>query len=246
MTLDLPQEVLIHRITNKIRQSLELQEILTTTTAEIRAFLKTDRVIIYRFHPDESGEVIAESMGEKPLPSLLGLNFPADDIPVTTKERIIKTRQRAIIHVDKKLTGISILESLETGESIPKIEINYRPSDPCHLEYLMAMGVKFSLSVPIFAGEKLWGLLVAHHGENREITTGELEFIQTVADQVSLAIAQANILSLARSQAHIEATINKIGTLLHDQPTIELQKALEETVLVFQSCGGRIYILSTD
>ncbi len=246
MTLDLPQEVLIHRITNKIRQSLELQKILTTTTAEIRAFLKTDRVVIYRFHPDESGEVIAESIGENSLPSLLGLNFPADDIPAETRKRIIKTRQRAIINVQKKMTGISILESLETGESISKIEINYRPADPCHLEYLIAMGVQFSLSVPIFDGENLWGLLVSHHGENREITTGELEFIQTVADQVSLAIAQANILSLARSKAQREATINKIGTLLHDQPTIELQNALEEIVLVFQSCGGRIYILSQD
>jgi hypothetical protein len=34
----LEQEILLNRITNRIRNSLELQEILTTTTREIRSF----------------------------------------------------------------------------------------------------------------------------------------------------------------------------------------------------------------
>jgi light-regulated signal transduction histidine kinase (bacteriophytochrome) len=66
---------------HQLRQSLELQEILETTAAEVRSLLGTDRVKIYRFHADGSGEVIAESIHGDRLPSLLGLNFPADDIP---------------------------------------------------------------------------------------------------------------------------------------------------------------------
>jgi len=58
----LNRESLLNRLTTRIRQSLELQEILTTTVQEIRSFLGTDRVKIYRFHPDDSGEVIAESI----------------------------------------------------------------------------------------------------------------------------------------------------------------------------------------
>jgi light-regulated signal transduction histidine kinase (bacteriophytochrome) len=61
--------------------SLELQEILTATVTEVRSFLQTDRVKVYRFHPDESGQVVAESITLNRLPSLLGLNFPAGDIP---------------------------------------------------------------------------------------------------------------------------------------------------------------------
>ena len=40
------QEIFLHRIANRIRQSLELQEILSTTVAEVRSFLGTDRVKI--------------------------------------------------------------------------------------------------------------------------------------------------------------------------------------------------------
>jgi light-regulated signal transduction histidine kinase (bacteriophytochrome) len=56
------REQLLNRIATRIRQSLELQEILTTTAVEIRGFLDTDRVKIYRFYADGSGEVIAESI----------------------------------------------------------------------------------------------------------------------------------------------------------------------------------------
>jgi GAF domain-containing protein len=237
------QELLIHRITNRIRQSLELNSILTTTTAEISSFLTTDRVIIYVFHADGSGEVIAESIKDHRLPSLLGLNFPSDDIPPTAKEKILKTRQRSIVNVDKQLIGISILDSEDTGEPLADVSINYRFADQCHLQYLTAMGVQFSLSVPILTQEKLWGLLVAHHTEPKEINISELQLIQRVADQVSLAIAQSTLLNLAREQAEKEATINKISTLLHDQPGIELQTALVETVEVFKGSGGRLYIL---
>ena len=40
------RESLLNRLTTRIRQSLELEEILTTTVQEIRSFLGTDRVKI--------------------------------------------------------------------------------------------------------------------------------------------------------------------------------------------------------
>lgn len=78
----LEQEILLNRITHHIRKSLELQEILTTTAREIRCFLGSDQIKIYRFEADGSGEVIAESINGHKLPSMLGLHFPASDIPI--------------------------------------------------------------------------------------------------------------------------------------------------------------------
>lgn len=60
-TLMFKQEILLHRIANRVRQSLELKEILSAMTAEVRAYLNTDRVKIYQFNSDGSGVVIAES-----------------------------------------------------------------------------------------------------------------------------------------------------------------------------------------
>ena len=96
---DLNSDDLLRRITNRIRQSLELPEILATTVTEVRSLLETDRVMIYRFHESGSGEVIAESIKDSRLPSLQGLNFPADDIPEQSRHLYLKMRLRSIVDV---------------------------------------------------------------------------------------------------------------------------------------------------
>ncbi|BAZ10327.1 multi-sensor signal transduction histidine kinase [Calothrix sp. NIES-4071] len=74
------QEGLVYRIIDQIRRTKELQEILNAVVVEVSNFLQTDRVIVYRFDREESGEVVAESIEQQRLPSLLGLHFPASDI----------------------------------------------------------------------------------------------------------------------------------------------------------------------
>ncbi|NJO40001.1 MAG: GAF domain-containing protein, partial [Cyanobacteria bacterium RU_5_0] len=231
--------LLLHRMINRIRQSLELPEILSTTVAEVRAFLKTDRVKIYCFHEDGSGEVIAEAIKDRRLPSLLGHNFPAEDIPDEARERFLNVRQRSIVDVTAQQIGIS---PLENGEAQVKGEIQYRPVDPCHVEYLMGMGVRSSLIIPIVDGEKLWGLLVSHHSSPRRITERELQVVQLITDQVSIAIAQSNLLNQTRLRATQEATINQVANLLHSMPEMRLQAALELAVTAFQGIGGRIHV----
>lgn len=244
------EEALLHRMTNRIRQSLELQEILTATVAEIRDFLGTERVMVYRFNADSSGEVIAESIDENRLPSLKGLNFPADDIPLEARELFLSARQRTIVDVATQQIGLSRLDCPETGTPQARENISYRSLDPCHAAYLTAMGVQSTFIVPILhydigdaqAKPQLWGLLVSHHSEGRSISEREIEVVQLVVDQVSIAIAQSNLLTSTRSRAMREATVNRVATLLHDEPTIEFQAALQATVDVFGGAGGRLYI----
>lgn len=242
---DLPlcrhEESLLRRITNRIRRSLEFEEIITVTTAEVRSLLKTDRVMIYKFHTDGSGQVIAESIYNNRLPSLLGLNFPADDIPPTARELFIKSRVRSVVNVDTQKIGQSHLHDLENGETISE-EIRYRPVDPCHLEYLTAMGVKSSVVAPIIYQDQLWGLLVSHNSQGRLISEYELEAVQMVVEQLSVAIAQSTLLTQVRKTGEREAIINRIATLLHSLPTIVLQPALEAAVAAFNGVGGRLCI----
>ncbi|NWF58910.1 MAG: GAF domain-containing protein [Fischerella sp.] len=237
----LQQANLLRRITNRIRLSLELQEILTTTVAEIRSFLVTDRVMIYKFHPDDSGQVIAESIDNNKLPSLLGLNFPADDIPPHARELFIQSRVRSVVNVDSQQIGQSIVRDLETGETISE-DIRCRPVDPCHIEYLTAMGVKSTIVVPIIYQEKLWGLLVSHHSQSRTFTEDEIEVVQMVVEQLSVAIAHSQLLAQARATAQREAIINRVASLLHSLPAIALQPALEAAVAAFDGSGGRLCI----
>ncbi|HEY9641463.1 MAG TPA: GAF domain-containing protein [Coleofasciculaceae cyanobacterium] len=240
-SLSLDLESVLRRMVHRIRRSLELQDILSATAAEVRSFLASDRVKIYQFNADGSGEVVAEAIHQHRLPSLLGLTFPADDIPDQARKLFIEARVRSVVNVESRLIGQSPLRDPETGE-VGFSELQFRPLDPCHAEYLTAMGVKSSVVLPIFHQEQLWGLLVAHHSEPREIPTQELWALQTMVDQLSVAIAQSILLTQARQRTQREATINRIITLLHSLHKIELQAALEEAVSALQGVGGRLYI----
>ncbi|MEO1669439.1 MAG: ATP-binding protein [Cyanobacteria bacterium J06631_2] len=229
-------EMLLHRMTNRIRQSLELSVILAGATDELRTFLSTDRVKVYRFEPGGSGEVVAESLNEQALPSLLGQHFPAEDIPSEIRQLYLNRRERTVVNVASKQIGMNALADLNDRE------IQFRTVDPCHAEYLTAMGVQSSLVVPIMDEDRLWGLLVSHHSAPRIVTPRELEVVQLVADQTSIAIAQSNLLESTRIQAQQEASINRVGQSLHSMTQMRLHQALRQTVLAAQGSGGRIYL----
>ncbi len=240
-------EGLLNRITSRIRQSLELSEILNTTVAEIRGILRTPRVKIYRFHPDGDGEVIAEardSVASNPLPSLLGLRFPAGDIPPQALALFIKARQRVIVDVTAQRQVLARLDCTETGSSFDKEDIRYVPVDSCHIQYLTAMGVASSLTLPIVHQGRLWGLFVSHHSQPRHYSERELNFVQLLVDQLSIAIAQSDLLSQARRQTWHESNINRISRLLllPSGESVIRQQVLEAAVEGVGGSGGRLFI----
>ena len=248
--------LLLNRMTNRIRRSLELQEILSATVSEMRSFLDTDRVKIYRFESDGSGQVIAESIAQNRLPSLLGLHFPAGDIPPAAREMYIKARQRTIVDVPEQRITLARLESPKTIGDLKVEEVQQqtiedilqRPVDPCHVEYLSNMGVQSSLVIPILERQNLWGLLVSHHAQPRVFYEEQLELLQLIADHVSIAISQSDLLAEAREKARREELVNRISTLIHSPLEIQeiLQTVLKDIVKLVKGSGGRLYLTSTD
>jgi light-regulated signal transduction histidine kinase (bacteriophytochrome) len=238
----LGQSSLLHRLTHRIRRSLSLQEILDATVAEVQQFLALDRVKIYRFHSDGSGQVLAECLSpQQPLPPLLGLNFPADDIPPQARQLFIEARVRNYVDVKAGLIGQSRLCDPETGDPLAA-DWAFRPLDPCHREYLTLMGVQAGISAPIFHQDQLWGLLVAHHAEPKELPLKQLQEVQLVVDQLSVAIEQASHLSEAQAKAERKAILGQITALLQDLDNLALQTALEEVVVALQGSGGRLWL----
>lgn len=239
------QEMLLNRIVSKIRQSLEITEILQTTVEEIRMFLDTDRVKIYKFSADGSGETIAESIKDRSLPSLVGLHFPAEDIPSHARQRFIQARQRVIVDVASGLRITNELDSSETNDSPITEDVRYSRVAPCHAQYLTNMGVSSSLVLPILYKKQLWGLLACHQKQPKNYSERELTMVQLVVDQLSIAIAQSNLLQQAKLQASNEAILNKIGYLLHSPKDVAeiRQTVLEEITKALNADGGRLYIM---
>ncbi|MEP1079737.1 PAS domain S-box protein [Leptolyngbya sp. PL-A3] len=164
------QERLLLSIANRVRQSLNLDEILNTTVSEVRQFLQTDRVLIYRFEPDWSGTVAVESVGYGWLPIS------------STKIQDCCFQEDSCRHI------------FEQGYIQAHADIHHAGLTPCHVELLSQFQVKANLVVPILQNNQLWGLLIAHHcSQPRPWHTGEINLLEQLATQVAIAIHQSSL-----------------------------------------------------
>ena len=128
---------------------------------QVRGLLGYDRVMVYKFAPDGSGEVVAEAC--KPgIGSFKGLRYPASDIPRQARELYKRNLLRLIRDVNSTPVGI-IPELDERGQPLDLSLSVLRSVSPIHIEYLKNMGVEASLSISILVDGELWGLFACHH-----------------------------------------------------------------------------------
>ncbi len=162
-------ERIVAAVTQHIRQSLKLDEILQTTADEVRQLFEVDRVVIYRFEPDWSGLVAVESLAEG-CPSILGFHVMDTCFQTTHAAYYQQGNTRAI-------------EDVETAGLMP-----------CHVELLQSLDVRANLVVPILQKERLWGLLIAHQcSETRQWQQSEVNLLYQLAGQAAIAIQQAEL-----------------------------------------------------
>jgi light-regulated signal transduction histidine kinase (bacteriophytochrome) len=83
----------------------------------------------------------------------------------------------------------------------------------CFQEFMQQFGIQSKVAVPILLQDKLWGLLVAHQCTSpRQWTNFETELLSQLADQIGIALAQAQLLEqethqrqeLTRSNTELE------------------------------------------
>ena len=133
----------------------------------MRALSGFDRVMVYRFAPDGSGEVIAErhATGMEPF---LGLRYPASDIPKQARALYKRSLLRLISDVDGETSPL-VPQTNPNGEPLDLSLSVTRAVSPIHLEYLKNMGVSASMSVSIMKNDELWGLFACHHRTPRHV-----------------------------------------------------------------------------
>lgn len=159
-------------------------QFLTDTLRETTGF---ERVMVYRFRDDESGEVIAESLvaGLEPY---LGLRYPASDIPQIARQLYLANSHRQI--PDRDLASVAILsETPGQGQPLDLTLSDLRSVSPVHIEYLKNMGVVASLSFSVKVSERLWGLVACHHSEPRTLPLPIRERCVDMCQAFALAIS---------------------------------------------------------
>ncbi len=134
----------------------------------VRGLLSYDRVMIYRFAHDGSGEVISEAK-RGDLESFLGQHFPATDIPKQARQLYLDNTIRVIGDVDAIRVPVEpVLDA--SAEPLDMSFAHLRSVSPIHCEYLRNMGVAASMSVSIIVDGALWGLIACHHYAPRPLT----------------------------------------------------------------------------
>ncbi|MEA5605415.1 GAF domain-containing protein [Nostoc sp. UHCC 0252] len=210
---------LLTKITRWVRESFNQQDVLKTTSDEIRKALSIDRVTIFCFNSNSNGTFIAESVAPG-LPRILGVTVSEPGFEAGYREKYQNGSTRAIDNI---------------------FQTDLSDSD---IELLQQYSVKSNLVAPIFKGKELFGLLIGHQcSRQRFWKQSEIDLFAQVAMQVGFALDYATLLEQVdtkadKAQIFIEIT-RSIRQSLNEEDVLkttveEARKALStDRVLVY-------------
>lgn len=201
----------------------DVGELCNKAVRVVRQALGYDRVMIYHFRRDDSGEVIAEDRREG-LKPYLGLRYPKEDIPTQARKLFLRNRIRVIANIESESAPILSQETEPLDLSLSVM----RSSAPIHLQYLRNMGVAASLTIAIVRQGRLWGLIACHHS-GAFLPARSLRTVAEMYSQVfslmldRILIEQSERLRGEARHLHDQLLRRFSGdaTLIHDIPLIE-------------------------
>ncbi|TBR25443.1 MAG: GAF domain-containing protein, partial [Reyranella sp.] len=207
---------LVRAMIARLQQTSELRTFYRVAAREMRGLTGFDRVMVYRFDHDGSGEVIAES-ARGGLESYLGLHYPASDIP--KQARILYERNWLRIIPDISAKPVAIEPGLIAGRPLDLSMSVLRSVSPIHIEYLQNMGVGASMSVSILRDGKLWGLFACHHYGPHGIPFERRTAAELFGQMFSLLMESRERDSEAAYEARARKLHNQLVTVMASEAT---------------------------
>ena len=177
----LQQQKALAKAINQIRrEQLNLDAIFSTTTKEVCQLLEADRVAVYRFTPNWSGEFVAEFV----TPGWVKLVEPEI----------------------KKIWQDTNLQETQGGryrnnETLAVDDIYKAGHKPCHVELLEQFQARAYIIVPILIEDRLWGLLAAYQNSGpRHWEAAEVDLLAQIGEQFGIAVQQAELLNALQTE----------------------------------------------
>lgn len=167
------------KITNRIRQSLEWKVICQTATEEVRQLVAADRVTIYRFNADWSGDFLFESVAEgwKPLVGMM---------PTIEDTHLMETQGGR--YAANQTFAVSDIHTIGHSD--------------CHVALLEEFQARAYAIAPIFEDDRLWGLLTAfQNSAPRDWQADEIELLAQIGEQLGIALQQAEFVRQIQAQS---------------------------------------------
>lgn len=164
---------------------LDQQELFDTAVKGTKEVFQSDRVVIYRFQPDGTGQVIAESVNSG-LPSALDEDIHDPCIP----EEILSDYRNGRVFISSNV-------------------FEFGCEHPDHIKLMERLAIKASLGMPILNEGKLFGLLITHHCQTTyNWQPSEIKFLQQLANQLGIALDRVTLIEktekLAQEQRQLK------------------------------------------
>ncbi len=187
----------------RLRASPSLATFCQAIAEEVRTTTGLDRVMVYRFQADDSGEVVADARGPD-LHSWFGLRYPASDIPKPAREIFKRLGVRPLPDARGALCELVPLLDPASGAPLDMTHCALRGASVMYTEYLANMGVAATLTMPILRDGALWGLIVCHHYTPTAMPYHQRAVAEFIGQMASLEIDGAEAREHAQYQRRID------------------------------------------
>jgi len=249
------QENTVAKIVERIRQSLNLQEILQTTSQEVRKLLQCDRAAIYRFNPNWGGQFIAESHSSEWISIL--------DVQKTMPEIIQNVNNCGLRDLvgGAGLAGADISDSSSqlnnkfdlknTGTSTYRVREDIYNSDlpDSYISILEKYQARAYMVVAIYQRQQLWGLLVAYQNSGpRNWKQSEIRLLETIGSQLGVAVQQAEYAEKIQIQSQQDRAVSRIVERIRSSSELNIifSNATQEMRRLLKTDRAVVYRFNSD
>lgn len=228
----------VSHISARLRNVKGLQPFCQTLAGEVRGLTGLDRVMIYKFHEDYSGEVIAEAKRED-LHSYLNMRYPSEDIPQPAREIFRKIWVRPVPAVDYEPVEVTPLINPATNRPLDMTYCFLRGASVMYTDYLKNMGVAMALTLSIVVEGKLWGLIACHHNSPRQVPWPTRAACELLAQMASLQLKTAENAEYAVYRERMEkASQQMIDEMIESRQGLEALFSASSGLLDFIDADG--------
>lgn len=233
ISLQLQRQKAMQEITEEIRSSLNLDNILTTITAKVKQLTQAQRVIVFRLFPDGKSQIVEEA--------------------VSSGYKVLKDS-----YWEDEKWSQDILEYYWQGKPRIVLDVMNDIWTDCLRAYSLQGNIKSKIVAPILQDlvenengrwvnhpyKKLWGVLVVHAcSEKRIWEESEAESLQQIANQLAIAIQQADLFEKLQKSLAQEKEISTMRSRFISMVSHEFRTPLaiiSSSTGILQTFGDRL------
>lgn len=198
------REALLRKITETIRKTLDINETKKTIVKEVGKAFNADRTLLVSFDPETNIALPLDEFSEYKTDdskSLVGYDFSNPEVSFLSN--IYKQKKSLLSQNIEEFIKENHLENSDVEKWLNKYQM------------------KSGLGVPIFYGNKNFGVMTINYAKPTKITDETAEFFQTIADQAGVALYQANLFMKTKQNAERETLIRKITAAIRASLNLE-------------------------